>query len=98
MNVVDFGKPDSSCHRRDARSRDRIGLVQYRLSEHLGIPINRLKNLETGHFRAMPRESEIRLLSELYGFDYNFLEEKAVEFLREKRKGKEPRRLNENLH
>ena len=48
------------------QARDRIGLVQYRLSEHLGIPINRLKNLETGHFRAMPRESEIRLLSELY--------------------------------
>jgi len=59
------------------QSRDRIGLMQYRAAEFLGMRLNRLKNLETGYFRQMPREEELNAISEFYEIPLPLLTEKA---------------------
>lgn len=58
-------------------ARDKVGLLQYRVAEHLRMNIGRLKNLETGYFRGMPQSDEIRNICEFYGLDVSDMIEKA---------------------
>lgn len=66
-------------------SRDRTGLIQYRLARFLDIGINRLKNLETGHFRAMPTWVEIESICKFFDLPRDIIHKKAKEHV-EKRK------------
>ena len=66
-------------------ARDRIGLKQYRAAEFCGITLGRLRNLESGYFRSMPTDTELRKFADVYDMEYERLYEKAEEYV-EKRK------------
>ena len=72
-------------------ARDLIGIRQYRAGEFLGIPMNRIKNLETGYFRSMPRYEEILALSQFYEISFDLLKEKAEEHVSKRVKDKKIR-------
>ena len=46
--------------------RNAIGLKLYKAAELIGIAPARLKNLETGYFRIMPKEIELNVITQLY--------------------------------
>ena len=77
--------------------RDAVGLKSYRVAEFVGIAPARLKNLETGYFRAMPSDAELIAFSRLYDLKYNFLFEKAIEHVREHRRAKKIRTLRSTM-
>lgn len=60
--------------------REAIGLKQYRAAEFIGVTHNRLKNLESGHFREMPSTFEIAAISRLYDVEEKELVTKAESF------------------
>lgn len=68
-------------------SRDKLGLMQYKVAEHLGIQTGRLKNLETGYFRSIPAAKEIEDISEFYGLPLDEMKEKAERYVYEKQHG-----------
>lgn len=72
-------------------ARERLGISQVRLSKLIGVTYNRIKNLELGHFRTIPRMKEMKGLSDAYGIEVNFLKSKAVSFLKKKLQGKTPK-------
>ena len=74
--------------------RDRLGLMQYRLAEHLKMSQGRLKNLETGYFRVMPSPSEIRDISEFYNFPIQKMIKKAEKHVDLRNKKKKIRPLH----
>ena len=77
------------------QSRDRLGLLQYRTAEFLGMRINRLKNLESGFFRAMPLEEEFEAIAEFFELPRGLLEDKAAIHIRSRRKDLKIRRLED---
>ncbi len=66
------------------KSRDILGLKQYRAAEFAGISQQRIKNLETGYFRDMPTHPELQALGALFDIKYSVLEEKAHEHVQER--------------
>ena len=58
-------------------SRDRLGLMQYRTAEFLGMKLGRLKNLETGYFRKMPKEEEVKEICDFFEFPFDMMWDKA---------------------
>lgn len=58
-------------------ARDKVGLRQYKVAEHICMTPSRLKNLEAGYFRGVPQADEIRGLCSFYGLDYEKMLEKA---------------------
>jgi transcriptional regulator with XRE-family HTH domain len=59
--------------------RETMGIKRYRAAEFVGITKERLRNLELRFFRGMPREEELRSLSNFYGIGYDELKQKAEE-------------------
>ena len=49
--------------------RNAIGLKLYKAAELIGIAPARLKNLETGYFRIMPKEIELNVIAQLYDIE-----------------------------
>lgn len=74
--------------------RDRLGLMQYRAAEHLGMKLNRLRNLETGYFRDMPRDAELDALAMVYEIERKVLEKKAIEHVQKHTVNKKVRILD----
>lgn len=72
-------------------ARDALGLKLYRVSEFLGILPARLKNLETGYFRAMPPEAELMAISKLYDIKYSVVRQKALEHVEQHKTAKKVR-------
>lgn len=64
-------------------AREKIGIKLYRASLHSRIPMGRLKRLESGLFRKLPEEYELRNLSEIYGLDFYMLKKKAQKYIEE---------------
>lgn len=62
-------------------ARERLGLRLYKVAEHTGIPMARLKRLESGVFRTMPLPKEFVGLSEFYGIPEEDLRYKASSYL-----------------
>lgn len=58
-------------------ARDKVGLRQYKVAEHIRMTPSRLKNLESGYFRGIPQADEIRSLCSFYSLDYEEMLEKA---------------------
>ena len=73
-------------------ARYAVGIKQFRVAEFTGIEKSRLKNLETGYFRDMPRHTEIKSLSELYELDAEILEQQAERYVNERMIRKNVRR------
>lgn len=71
--------------------RDRIGIKQYRMAEFLGITLNRLRNLESGYYRAMPKDEEIKAFADILEFDYEILRERAQEHVEKRRRDRKVR-------
>jgi len=67
------------------QSRDKIGLIQYRTAQFLGFGINRLKNLETGHFRAMPGWEEIESICKFFELPKDIMTRKAEEHIKSRK-------------
>lgn len=61
------------------QARNALGLKLYKVAEFIGIASARLKNLETGYFRIMPTDVELKVLAKLYDIDVNIIKEKAQE-------------------
>ncbi len=61
------------------RSRDAVGMMQYRAGEFAGVSQGTIKNLETGYFRQMPTRSQLLALGALWGIEFSVLEKKAKE-------------------
>lgn len=57
--------------------REAMGLKRYKAAQHSQIAPTRLKYLELGNFRSLPRVNEIIGLAELYGLNVKQLAEKA---------------------
>lgn len=74
-------------------ARDTIGLMKYRAAEHAGLLHARLRNLETGYFRELPRDEELRGLCRLYGFDFDYLLKKAQKEVNSHKKAKKVRMI-----
>jgi transcriptional regulator with XRE-family HTH domain len=72
-------------------ARDRTGLKQYRAAEFIGISLSRLRNLEGGFFRDMPRSSEIERLSTMFDLPYEDLEGRAKQFVEKTRQSRKVR-------
>jgi hypothetical protein len=66
-------------------AREELGFRHYRAAEHMSMTWNRLKNLETGYFRVMPTDEEIKEISEFYDVDFQLLKEKAKKYLDERK-------------
>lgn len=66
-------------------TRDALGLRQYKVAEMIRMPIQRLKNLETGYFRVMPQDDEINRLSAFYELPESILKKKAEEHVRSRK-------------
>ena len=77
------------------QSRGRMGIMQYRTAEFLGMRINRLKNLETGFFRAMPLDEEFDAISKFFEISRIFLEDKAASHIKTRRAYLKIRRLED---
>lgn len=82
LDVRDLLFPDILLH-----ARTTLGMHLYTTAEHMGISMNRLFNLEKGLFRAMVRDQELEKISVFYGFQKNFLKNKAIEYIKTFRKG-----------
>lgn len=76
--------------------RNAIGLKLYRAAELIGIAPSRLKNLETGYFRIMPREIELNIIAQLYNIEVETVKSKAQEHVKQRLRAKKVR-INENL-
>ena len=74
--------------------REHLGLMQYRAAEHMGMTLNRLRNLETGAFRDMPKDHEIDAIAKVYGIDKKYLEHKAVDQVQKAKNKTKVRILN----
>lgn len=59
------------------KTREKLGIRQYRAAEYLKMPMSRLKNLENGFFAELPKSREFKEFSELYKIPYEFLVSKA---------------------
>jgi|GEM_PF-3388462 len=82
---------EASFHDYIREARDRIGLKQYRAAEHCGITLGRLRNLESGYYRQMPGEEELRRFAELYELPYDVLYEKAEEYVNQRQRDRKVR-------
>ena len=78
-------------------ARDALGLKLYRVSEFLGILPARLKNLETGYFRAMPPEAELQAISKLYDIKYSIVKDKASKHVAEHKTAKKVRTKRDDM-
>lgn len=67
-------------------TREKLGLRQYSAAEHLRMTMARLKNLETGYFRDMPKLGEVKEISDLYKVPFDMLIEKAEKHVKERKK------------
>lgn len=76
--------------------RNAIGLKLYKAAELIGIAPSRLKNLETGYFRIMPKEIELNVIAQLYDIEVGTVKFKAQEHVKKRLRAKKVR-LNENL-
>lgn len=76
-------------------ARDRVGLMQYRVAEHLKMSLGRLKNLETGYFRVMPSASEIRDICEFYQLPREEMIRKAELHVARRERDKKIRTIND---
>ena len=65
------------------KSRDALGIKQYRAAEFVGVSQQRIKNLETGFFRGMPSTPELHALGVLYDIKFSILKKKAVQHVHE---------------
>jgi len=63
-------------------ARERIGLRLYRAAELSGMPMGRLKRLETGMYRSLPHDEELEGLHKLYGLPLETMREKAAEHVK----------------
>jgi len=66
------------------KARDALGLKQYYAAKLMGMTKDRLKNLETEFFSALPDEDEIKALSKMYDLDIKNLQRKVETFVYEK--------------
>jgi predicted transcriptional regulator len=66
------------------KSRDILGIKQYRAAEFVKVSQQRLKNLETGYFRDMPTILELKALAEFYCLPYDLLVQKAKKHVQER--------------
>ena len=66
------------------KARDALGLKQYYAAKLMGMTKDRLKNLETEFFSALPDENEIKALSKMYDLDIKNLQRKVEKFVYEK--------------
>jgi transcriptional regulator with XRE-family HTH domain len=78
------------------RCRDKLGLKQYRAGEFAKMSQQRLKNLETGYFRDMPTQDEIKCLASLYDLPYASLVVKAQEHVHEMARNRKIRIIHED--
>ena len=62
--------------------REALGLKRHKAAQHSKIAPTRLKYLESGSFRSLPRVNEIIGLAELYGLSVQNLAKKAEEQVR----------------
>ncbi|MDQ5981857.1 MAG: helix-turn-helix domain-containing protein [Candidatus Rhabdochlamydia sp.] len=76
--------------------RNAIGLKLYKAAELIGIAPARLKNLETGYFRIMPKEIELNVIAQLYDIEVGTVKSKAQEHVKQRLRAKKVR-LNEKL-
>ena len=76
--------------------RNAIGLKLYKEAELIGIGPARLKNLETGYFRIMPKEIELNVIAQLYDIEVGTVKSKAQEHVKQRLRAKKVR-LNEKL-
>jgi len=76
-------------------ARDRIGLVQYRAAEHLGMTMARLKNLEIGYFRVMPSAEEMEAICSFYELPRDDMYDKAKSYCNEHATAKKIRTLKD---
>lgn len=66
------------------KSRDALGIKQYRAAEFIGISQQRLQNLETGYYRDLPSDNELTGLSKVYNIDIQLLGDKAKQHVCER--------------
>lgn len=71
--------------------RDAIGLKLYKAAEFIGVASARLKNLETGYFRMMPTEAELRAIALLYGLKESIIKTKAQEHVKQRERARKVR-------
>ena len=76
--------------------RNAIGLKLYKAAELIGIAPARLKNLETGYFRIMPKEIELNVIAQLYDIEVGTVKSKAQEHVKQRLRAKKVR-INEKL-
>lgn len=76
--------------------RNAIGLKLYKAAELIGIAPSRLKNLETGYFRIMPKEIELNIIAKLYDIEVGTVKLKAQEHVKQRLRAKKVG-LNEKL-
>ena len=75
-----------------------LGLMQCKVAEFIGSTANRIKNLECGFFTEMPNEYEIVGLSRLYDIKYSILEEKALEYIKQRNKTHRKPQISKYMH
>ena len=71
--------------------RNAIGLKLYKAAELIGIAPARLKNLETGYFRIMPKEIELNVIAQLYDIEVGTVKSKAQEHVKQRLRAKKVR-------
>lgn len=91
METVKEEFREASFHDYIREARDRIGLKQYRAAEHCGITLGRLRNLESGYYRQMPSDEEIRRFAELYEIPFEVLYKKAEEYVAQRQRDRKVR-------
>lgn len=71
--------------------RDRIGIKQYRMAEFVGISLNRLRNLESAYYRAMPKDEEIKAFADILELDFELLRQRAEEHVEKRQRDRKVR-------
>lgn len=97
-NIMDMVKEkfgDDSFSDLIREARDHIGLKQYRAAEHCGFSLARLRDLETGFFRKMPQEKEIRQFVKLYDLSFEELYIKAKAHVERKKRDRRVRTIKD---
>lgn len=69
-------------------ARSKMGMMQYRVAKRINMGNQRLKNLETGYFRKMPKIEEIWALADMFNLNTETLIKKAKKHIREREKQK----------